>query len=415
MHNVTNLYCQWLSKTNLTQPNWTIGNVLPNYGGPNDVTFPPIPTNGDTMFFRGVEGFPYVYVIEYNNYTVRPASTNDAGIQGSVLFGVSDALATDLTVYYRISGTATNGLDYVAITNRVVIPAGNDTTNLSIQGIYTTNWAPDTTLVITLILTNGYLVDPANFTVTNLIADNKFQFVTYLNAPEGGIDYDPFLNNLIVSGGFYFNSQSYGFESIGTNNSGELTTTNWSGIPPAYDGGEVKLAAVKQTASGFTNGQMYFGNYTNPVSYVGRLSPDGTVSNMTFATLTNDTSVRGGLYVDQSGSFGGDLIAVTGAIDRFTGGGVWRIKASGVTTQLANITNTHLEGVITLTNDVAKWGPWAGKIITGAESSVDTNGNYYPLIFAIDTYGVVQSFALGIGPEDFDLIPTNQDLYIVDQ
>jgi hypothetical protein len=45
---------------------------------------------------------------------------------------------------------------------------------------------------------------------------------------------------------------------------------------------------------------------------------------------------------------------------------------SGITTRLVNLTNTHLEGVITLTNDVAKWGSWAGKITTGAESSTDT-------------------------------------------
>jgi hypothetical protein len=59
-----------------------------------------------------------------------------------------------------------------------------------------------------------------------------------------------------------------------------------------------------------------------------------------------------------------------------------------------------------LTNDVQKWGPWAGKIITGAEAKIP------PLIHAIGTNGIVESFALGIAPEDFDLIPPNQDLYL---
>jgi hypothetical protein len=343
------------------------------------------------MFFRGVEGFPYVQVFEYNNYTVRPVSTNDVGIQGEVLFGVSDTLATDLTVFYRISGTASNGVDYVAITNQVVIPAGNSTTNLYIQGIYTTNWAPDTTLIVTLILTNGYLVDPANYTVTNLIADNKFQTVTSISQPIGGIDYDPLLNSLIVSGNYYVNSLQYEFERIGTNNSGGLAVTNWSGINWLVD--ETQIAVVKQTANGFTNGQIYFSNNGDVTNYVGRLSADGSISNLTFALLTNDVHIRGGLYFDQSGMFGGDLIAVTGE-GQYEGGGVWRIKSSGVPTQLVNLTNTHLEGVITLTNDVAKWGPWAGKIITGAESFVDTNGNYDPTIFAIDTNGIVTPFAL---------------------
>jgi hypothetical protein len=34
---------------------------------------------------------------------------------------------------------------------------------------------------------------------------------------------------------------------------------------------------------------------------------------------------------------------------------------------------------------------------------------------AIDTNGVIASYALGIQPEDFDLIPPNQDLYCADE
>jgi hypothetical protein len=368
------------------------------------------------MFFRGVEGFPYVILQEYQNYTIRPASTNDTGRPGELDFSLSDTLATDLNIYFTLGGTASNGVDYVFLTNHVTIPAGNNFASASIQGIYSTNWIPDRTLVATLILTNGYLVDPANYAVTNLIADNKFQYVTNLNATKGGIDYDPLLNSLITSGGFYFggSSQEYDFERIGTNGSGGLAINNWSGIGSLLDNDEVKLAVAVQTAGGFTNGQMFFSN-NGDTNYVGELSPDGTVSNLTFATLTNDVGVRGGLYVDRNGIFGGDLIVVTGDEERDEGGGVWRIKSTGAALQLADITNTHLEGVITLTNDVAKWGPWAGKIITGAESSVDTNGNYYPLVFSIDTNGVVNSYALAIGSEDFHLVPTNQDLYCVDE
>jgi hypothetical protein len=110
------------------------------------------------------------------------------------------------------------------------------------------------------------------------------------------------------------------------------------------------------------------------------------------------------------------LIAVTGN-QPTEGGGVWRIHSPTNVTQLANITNNinpHLEGVVTLTNDPVEWGPWAGKIITGAESALDGNFNHQPLIHAIDTNGAVRSFMLDIEPEDFDIIPPNQDLYCVD-
>ncbi len=113
--------------------------------------------------------------------------------------------------------------------------------------------------------------------------------------------------------------------------------------------------------------------------------------------------------MDQSGNFGGDLIAVTGA-DSFTGGGVWRINSTGSASRVGDIPFTHLEGVITLTNDVQKWGPWAGKIITGAEAKTP------PLIYTVSTNGIITSYDdLGIAPEDFEIIPANQDLYCVDQ
>lgn len=64
------------------------------------------------------------------------------------------------------------------------------------------------------------------------------------------------------------------------------------------------------------------------------------------------------------------------------------------------------QGVISLPNNTKQWGPWAGKILTGDE---DKNLHY-----AIDTNGTVSLHSLGIASEDFDIIPTNQDLYICD-
>ena len=183
--------------------------------------------------------------------------------------------------------------------------------------------------------------------------------------------------------------------------------TNWSGIQNLFD--EIKLTTVKTTANGFTNGEMFFGTGTN--GHIGRLSANGAVSNLAWAVVTTNSAgtnslFRGSFYVDQTGIFGGDLIAVTGGTDT-QGGEVWRVSSSNATL-VANITGDstfrHLEGVITLTNDVQKWGPWAGRILTGAESKIP------PLIHAVATNGLVTSFALGIEPEDFDVISTN-DLY----
>jgi len=229
-----------------------------------------------------------------------------------------------------------------------------------------------------------------------------------------GMDYDPATTNVIVSvyNGFPVNTPSpfsAAFVRLGTNNAGELTLTNWSNISLSQVSDEIKLAVVKQTVGGFTNGDMFYG--TGQDGIVGWLSADGARSNLTWSVLStngdNQTHLRGGLCVDQTGVWSNQLIIVTG--DGSFGGGVWRINSLGEGLQVANITNTHLEGVTILPNDPARWGSQAGKIITGAESATP------PSIFTIGTNGIVTTFVLGIQPEDFDIIPAGQDLYGADE
>ncbi len=64
---------------------------------------------------------------------------------------------------------------------------------------------------------------------------------------------------------------------------------------------------------------------------------------------------------------------------------------------------------MSLPNDQQKYGPWAGKIVTGAERRLPV-----PFIYTIDTNGNVADFAEGIAPEDFDIIPAGQALYCND-
>jgi hypothetical protein len=161
---------------------------------------------------------------------------------------------------------------------------------------------------------------------------------------------------------------------------------------------------------------MFFGND----NVIGWLSANGTVSNLTWCTLTNANVtnpllLRGSLYVDQTETFSNNLVAVTGDdAYELNGKGVWRVDAQKHVVLLTNIFTRHLEGVITVTNDAQTWGPWAGKILTGDEGFLDENSQQRPLIYTVDTNGAVASFALGIHPEDFDIIPPNQDLYACD-
>ena len=106
--------------------------------------------------------------------------------------------------------------------------------------------------------------------------------------------------------------------------------------------------------------------------------------------------MRGSLYVDRTGVFGGDLIAVT------TAGEVWRITSAGVPTLLADV-NTHLEGVNVVPNDPVRYGPLAGQILAGAENQ----GRMY----AIDAAGDVDFYTFGVAIEDIDLIPANENFF----
>jgi hypothetical protein len=173
-------------------------------------------------------------------------------------------------------------------------------------------------------------------------------------------------------------------------------------------GNEVELATVKSTANGFTNGEMFFDSSGNGT--IGRLSPNGSLSNMNFATVSGNAF--SGLYMDQSGSFGTNLIAGQG------GGSVWLIKSNGVANQIvpAGGIEGDPEGIISLTNNGTNYGPWAGKIVTGLQGDVYDDC----VIYAVSNMGVVSDYpssfypSLNMEVEDCDVIVTNQNLYVED-
>jgi hypothetical protein len=119
--------------------------------------------------------------------------------------------------------------------------------------------------------------------------------------------------------------------------------------------------------------------------------------------------------MDQTGVWSNNLIAIASdGANNLSEKGVWTVDVNGRPRLIAQIYTRHLEGVIAITNVAAKWGPWAGKILTGDEVAFDGDPNPFPLIYAIATNGEVAPYSLNIYPEDFDIVQTNQDLYCVD-
>ncbi|HEV2705796.1 MAG TPA: Ig-like domain-containing protein, partial [Pyrinomonadaceae bacterium] len=216
---------------------------------------------------------------------------------------------------------------------------------------------------------------------------------TNFNSPIG-IDYHEPSGKVVMSVNYSTGGQPFNFEMV----SADGTHSPFSNISGLTD--ELKLATVRDDGGGmgrggFQVGELFTGSGVSGV--VVRVSPDGSTVQNPWVTLPGEPGLmRGSLYVDRTGIFGGDLIVVT------TAGGVWRINSAGQPTQLARIP-THLEGVCTIPDDPQKYGPWAGKILIGAENE--------RRFYTVDAQGQTAFYDLFIWPEDIDIIPANENFF----
>jgi Calx-beta domain len=397
--------------------------------GVETVTVTLLPTNGYEVDTNNdasatttiTDSSTTVSILSGNNVVEPGPDTNSPGQTGSFTVSRDDTrnIFTNLTVYYSIFSTASNGVDYGPLSGQISFAPGDTSTNIYVPPLTNNQLVGDAPLTLTLIFDpahpGDYLLNTNNLSaailVEGTVPTNLFAVVTNLSAEPVGIDYDPILTNIIVSTeDGYPDFQGDDFVRLGTNNTGGLTLTNWSSVQGLED--EVKLVTVKTNQNGFVAGDVYFSSNDG----VGWLSADGTRSNLTWCVLTNDVVtnnmlIRGGFYIDPTGLFSNDLVVASSdaSYNSSVPKGVWLVNANGQPRLLAQILTSHLEGVIVLPNDTNQWGPWAGKILTGDERenilyTIDTNGVVTP-------YNTQNLFPDGIGSEDFDLIPTNQDLY----
>jgi hypothetical protein len=209
------------------------------------------------------------------------------------------------------------------------------------------------------------------------------------------VDYHAPTNKIILSAN-YPTGEPHNFDLVAADG----TFSQFSTAHGQTD--EVYVAAPRTTANGFLAGQLYTGNGT-PGDIV-RISPDGSVVTDPWVTLPSEGGLlRGGLHIDDTGVWGGDLIVGT------TTGDVWRVTAAGVSTFVGSVPNAGegvtIEGITTIPNN-PKYGPWAGKILAGSDG---------PLLYTFTPSGFDQSWDLGFSStENLNVIPANEDFYGVD-
>jgi RHS repeat-associated protein len=210
-----------------------------------------------------------------------------------------------------------------------------------------------------------------------------------------GIDYYAPANQLAVSVN-YPTGQPRNLELIAADGT-HTAFSNLAGL-----GSKLKLAAARDdggglSRGGFRAGELFTG--TGTAGVIARISADGSSVQNPWVSLPGESAVVNALYVDRTGVYGGDLLAVTAQ------GNVWRVSASGAATLVASL-GVAADAIVSVPNDASKYGPWAGRILAGIKSQSRIN--------AISAQGVIESYQLTVSPADLDLIPANENLFAVD-
>ena len=241
-----------------------------------------------------------------------------------------------------------------------------------------------------VIILATWLVVVFIYIATNAMAITLTPISTAFNSPIG-IDYHEPTNSVVISANYYSGGWPYNFERINFDG----THVQFSTAAGFSD--EVKIGTVRSgNVGGFTTGDLFTGNGID--GQIARITNGGATIISPWVDLpgVGNGLMRGSLYVDRTGVYGGDLIVAT------TGGEVWRVTSTGVPTVIADV-NTHLEGLITIPNNPVKYGPLAGKIIAGAEGQ----GRLY----AFDATGASTFYTVGVNIEDIDLILANENFF----
>jgi hypothetical protein len=279
-------------------------------------------------------------------------------VPGQFTFSRFGTTNTPVTIYYAISGTASNGLDYVRITNSIVIPAGQLTVTLPITPLHNGIVEGPVTATLTLLANAAYgLGTPTNGTVTidddmpmltiatvvspvlegsgsngvfqvTRTGDPKYDFTAYLAAggtATYGLDYPPFPTNIYFSCGV----TSIDLFITPSNNlvaDGDHTVTASLLPNPAYTILAPSNALITITDAGTNETPLVI--ITNPPTYVVFL--DGTNAGLVLgativdAVPTNDIVTWSEVSGPDSYVFGNSNAVNTTVL--FTNGGVYQLR-----------------------------------------------------------------------------------------
>ncbi|MGD0263071.1 MAG: Ig-like domain-containing protein, partial [Verrucomicrobiota bacterium] len=98
------------------------------------------------------------------NLAVAPASATNSGQSGKFVVSITNATSGQ-PVTYQVSGSASNGLHYTTLSGTTNVPSSG-IIEIPVQPLYAAGALPDATVILTLVLGNGYLVNPSSASAT---------------------------------------------------------------------------------------------------------------------------------------------------------------------------------------------------------------------------------------------------------
>src|ERR1041385_2163389 len=120
------------------------------------------------------------------------ATKADAAETGptNAIFTVSrtGSTAAAVTVNYTIGGTASNGVDYLALSGSVVIPALSSSATITVTPINDALAEPTETIILTLVPAPGFVIGIGNATATILDNDAPPTFALQFNGVNQRVD-----------------------------------------------------------------------------------------------------------------------------------------------------------------------------------------------------------------------------------
>ena len=158
---------QLLSTTNLlNNTNWCLGQILQ---GAYDsyFSFNPVPYTNVMTFFNVHQATP-IMGISVGLNAIEPTNSNSGQVGNFTIFNEWYAATNDINVYFTISGTSENGVDYSNLTGVAVIPANQNSVQVNIEPI-ADGLKPNQTVILSLGQNPDYLIDTGNDYETNLI------------------------------------------------------------------------------------------------------------------------------------------------------------------------------------------------------------------------------------------------------